>query len=127
MSRFLEVNDRVRVKVQHAFTQELDGFTETITCPRGSERRHENVEVGRLGGVFLLMFIVDFHEVVVDDGRVTHIQGVGIQETVEGSAVIKFFDLGLVEALPEPAPHGIKHHFGQSAQTRIVLDLVVLQ
>ena len=127
MSWFLEVSDRVRVKVQHAFNQELDGFTETITCPRGSERGLEDVEVGRHGDVFLLMLIVDFHEVVVDDGHVTHIQGVSIQETVEGSGVIKFFDLGLVEKLTELAPHGITYHFGQSGETRIVLDLVVLQ
>ena len=64
---------------------------------------------------------------VVDDGHVTHIQVVGIQEEVEGLGVTEFFYLGLVETLSELAPHGIQHHFGQSAQTRIVLDLVVLQ
>ena len=47
--RFLQVNDRVGVEVQHAFTQELDGLIETVTCPRGGERGHEDVEVGRHG------------------------------------------------------------------------------
>ena len=46
---------------------------------------------------------------------------------VKGLRVIEFFDLGLVETLPELAPHGIEHHFGQSPQTSIVLDFVVLQ
>jgi len=127
LSRFLQVNNRVRVVLQYAFTQELDGFIETETCPTGSERGHEDVQVGRHGDVFLLMLIAHFHEVVVDDGHVTHIQGIGIQETVKGLGVVKFFDLGLVETLPKVAPHGIEHHFGQSEQTRIVLDLVVLQ
>ena len=127
LTRFLKVNDRVSVEVQHAFTQELDGFIETITCPRGGERGHENVEVGRHGDVFVLILIVHFHQVIVFDGDVTHIQGVGIQETVKGLGVFKIFDLGLVETLSKLAPHGIEHHFGQSAESRIVLDLVVLQ
>ena len=46
LSRFLEVNDRVGVVVEYAFAQELKGFIETATCPRGSERDHENVEMG---------------------------------------------------------------------------------
>ena len=127
LSRFLHVNDRVRVKVQHAFTQELDGFIETITCPTGSERGHKKVEVGRHGDVFFLMLIVDFHEVVVFDGDMTDLHGVGIQETVEGLGVVECLDLDLVETLPELAPHGIQHHFGQLPQTCIVLDLAVLQ
>ena len=73
------------------------------------------------------MLIVAFHEVVVFDGHVTDIQAVGIRETMEGSGVAEFFDLGFVETLSELAPHGIQHHFGQSAQTWIVFDLIVLQ
>ena len=45
---------------------------------------------------------------------------------MKGLGVVKFLDLGFVETLSELAPHGIEHHFGQSAQTRIVFDLVVL-
>ena len=41
--------------------------------------------------------------------------------------VTEFFDLGLVETLPELAPHGIEHHFGQRAQTFIFRDFIVLQ
>ena len=126
MSRFHQVNDRVRVKVQHAFAQEFQGFIETETCPTGGETGHEDIKAGRHGDVFFLMLIVDFHEVVVDDGDVTDIQGIGIQETVEGLGVAKFFDLGLVQTLPELPPHGIEHHFGQSAQTFISLNFVVL-
>jgi len=103
----------------------LEAFVETITCPRGGERGHENVEVGRHGDVFVLILIVHFHHLFVDDGHVTHIQGIGFQETVKGLGVVKFLDLGLVETLSEPAH--IEHHFGQGAQTRIVFDLVVLQ
>ena len=64
----LHVNDRVGVEVQHAFTQELEGFVETVTCPRGGERGHKNVEVGRHGDVFVLILIVHFHHLFVDDG-----------------------------------------------------------
>jgi len=46
---------------------------------------------------------------------------------MKGLGIIKFLDSGLVEVLSKLAPHGIKHHFGQGAQTRILLDLVVLQ
>ena len=52
--------------------------------PRGGETGHEDVEIGGHGDVFLLVLIVGFHEVVVDDGHVTDIQGVGIQESMEG-------------------------------------------
>ena len=71
LARFLDVNDRVGVVVEYAFTQELDGFIETITCPTGGERGHENVEVGRHGDVFVLILIVHFHQVIVFDGDVT--------------------------------------------------------
>ena len=46
---------------------------------------------------------------------------------MKGLGIIKWLDLGLVEALSKLAPHGIEHHFGQGAQTRVVFDLVVLQ
>ena len=104
----------------------MEGFVETITCPSGGERGHENVQVGRHGDVFVLILIVHFHHVFVDDGHVTHLQGIGIQETVKGLGVVKFLDLGLVETSPKLAPNGIEHHFGQRAQTFILLDLVVL-
>ena len=52
--------------------------------PRGGETGHEDVEIGAHGDVFLLVLIVDFHEVDVDDGHVMDIQGVGIQESMEG-------------------------------------------
>ena len=70
---------------------------------------------------------MDFEHAVVDDEHVTYVQGIGVQETVKGSGIVKLLDLGLVETLSELAPHGIEHHFGQRAQTRIVFDLVVLQ
>ena len=57
----------------------------------------------------------------------THVQFVGIQETVKGLGVVKLLDLGLVQTLAELAPHGIQHHFGQGAQPFILRDLVVLQ
>ena len=96
-------------------------------CPTTGATGYQNVEVGGQGAVFFPISIVDFHEVVGDDRDVTDIQAVGIQDTVEGSGVVECLDLDLVETLPELAPHGIEHHFGQLPQTRIVLDLVVLQ
>ena len=56
-----------------------------------------------------------------------HVQSAGIQETMEGMRVMKGLDLGFVEALSKLAPHGIEHHFGQRAEPRILLNLVVLQ
>ena len=70
---------------------------------------------------------MDLHHGVVHDGDVTHVHGIGIQETVKGLGIVKLLDLGLVETLSELAPHGIEHHFGQRAQTCFVFDLVVLQ
>jgi len=71
-----------------------------VTRTRGVETGHEDVDIGVHGDVFLLVLIVDFHEVVVDDGHVTDIRGVGIQETKEGLRVAEFHHLGLVETLP---------------------------
>ena len=68
-----------------------------------------------------------FYHLVVHDGHVTHVQGIGIQETVKGLGIIKFFDLGLVQTLTELAPHGSQHHFGQRAQPYIMFDFLVLQ
>ena len=64
---------------------------------------------------------------VIDDGDVAHVQSTGIQETMEGLRVLKGLDLGFVEALTKFTPHGIEHHFGQGAEPRILLNLVVLQ
>ena len=46
LSRFLEIDDRVRVEVEHALAQEFEGFVETESCPTGGETGHEYVEVG---------------------------------------------------------------------------------
>jgi len=69
LTRFLEVNDRVGVKVKHTFTQEFQSFIEAETRPTGGETGHKNVEVGGHEDVFLLLSIVNFYEVIVDDGR----------------------------------------------------------
>ena len=67
------------------------------------------------------------HQLVIDDGDVSYVQSTGIQETMESLRVIKFLDLGFVEALAKLAPHGIQHHFGQGAEPRVLLYFVVLQ
>ena len=64
---------------------------------------------------------------VVHDGDVTHVHGIGIQETVKGLGILKGFDLGLVQTLAKLAPHGIEYHFRLGAQPGILLDLGVLQ
>ena len=58
------------------------------------------------------MLVEHHNHVVIDDGHVTYIQGIGIQETVEGLRIIKGLDLGLVKALSKLAPHGVQHEFG---------------
>ena len=125
LSGFLEIDDRVGVEVEHPLTEGFEGFVETESRPTGGETSHEDVEVGRDGDIFLLELIVDFDDVVVDDGDVFDIVDVRVEETVEGLWVIKIFDLGFVEALSKLTPHGIEHHFGKGSQTRIVLDLEV--
>ena len=70
---------------------------------------------------------MDLHHVVIDDRDVTNVQAIGIQETVEVLRVLKGLDLGFVKALSKLAPHGIEHHFGQGAEPRVLLNLVVLQ
>jgi len=54
---------------------------------------------------------MNFDHLVVHDGHVTYVQGVGVQETMKGLGIIKGLDLGLVETLSKLAPHGIQHHF----------------
>ena len=127
LSRFLEIDDGVGVKIQHALAQEFESFVETETRPTGVETGHENIAVGWHGDVFLLMLIVNFYEIVIDDGDVTHIEGVCVEGTVKFWGVAEFFDLRFVQTLPNLAPHRVEHHFGQGSQTRIVLDLVVIQ
>ena len=56
-----------------------------------------------------------------------YIQAIGVQKLVEGLGVIKFLDLGLVEALSKFTPHGIEHHFSQGTQPWILFNFVVLQ
>ena len=46
LSRFLEIDDRVRVKIQHTLAQEFKSFVETETRPTGGETGHENIDVG---------------------------------------------------------------------------------
>ena len=58
------------------------------------------------------MLVVHLNHVVIDDGHVTYIQGIGIQKLVESLRIIKGLDLGLVEALSKLAPHGVQHEFG---------------
>ena len=45
LSQFLEIDDRVSVKIQHALAQEFKSFVETETRPTGGETGHENIEV----------------------------------------------------------------------------------
>ena len=112
LSRFLEIDDRVGVEVEHPLTEEFEGFVETEPRPTGGETGYEYVEVGRDGDVFVLELIVYFHNVVVDHGDVFDIVGVRVEEIVECLWVIKILDLGFVQALSELAPHGVEHHFG---------------
>ena len=46
LSRFLEIDDRVGVEVEHPLTEEFEGFVETESRPTGGETGHEYVEVG---------------------------------------------------------------------------------
>ena len=73
------------------------------------------------------MLVVHLNHVVIDDGHMTYIQGIGIQETVEGLRIIKGLDLGLVGALSKLAPHGVEHEFSEGTQPRILLDVSVVQ
>ena len=127
LSGFLEIDDRVGVEVEHPLTEMFEGFVETESRPTGGEAGHKDVEVGRDGDVFLLELIVDFDQVVVDDGDVFDIASVRVEEIVEGLGVLKILDLGFVQTLAELAPHGIEHHFGEGSQPRIALDLEVIQ
>ena len=58
---------------------------------------------------------MDLHQLVIDNGDVSYVHGIRIQETVESLRVLKGLELGFVEALSKLAPHGIEHQFGQGA------------
>ena len=78
----------------------------------GGETGHKDVEVGGDGDVFVLELVMHLHHVVIDDGHVTNIHRISIQELMKALRIIKGFDLGLVKTLSKLAPHGIEHHFG---------------
>ena len=67
------------------------------------------------------------HHIVIDDGDVTDVQDITIQETMKGMGIMKGLNLGLVEALSKFAPHGVEHEFSEGTQPRVVFNLVVLQ
>ena len=71
------------------------------------------------------MLVEDLNHVIIDDGHVTYIQGIRIQETVESLRIIKGLDLGLVQALSKLAPHGVEHEFSEGTQSFVCLDLVI--
>ena len=122
-----DIDHRVGVVVQDAFPQQLKGFIHLEPGPTGGEAGHKDVEIGGDGGVFLLVLVVDLYHVVIDDGDMTYIHGICVQESVKGLGIMKFVDLGFVEPLSKLAPHGIEHHLGQGTETRILVDLAVLQ
>ena len=57
------------------------------------------------------MLVVDLYHLVIDDGHVTYIYGICVQELVKGLRIVKGMDLGFVETLSKLAPHGIQHEF----------------
>ena len=118
---------RVRVEVQDAFPQQLQGLIKAESCPTGGEAGHEDIQVGRQGLAVVLFGIVDFHAVFGQGADVPDIILVAVQELVEGLGLSKFPDLHLVMALAKFAPHGVEHHLGQGATSGIVLHLVVIQ
>ena len=119
MARFLQVNDRIGVVVEYAFTQELEGFVETITCPRGSERGHENVEVGvdaRLVDPGVQGGVVDVVDLLTRCHVMVQLDGIGASSTEGVTGVERVHELqgihvrldvgrGLFEAGPLAFPH----------------------
>ena len=65
------------------------------------------------------------HHLVIDNGDVSYVHGIRIQETVESLRIIKGLDLGLVQALSKLAPHGVEHEFSEGTQSFVFLDLVI--
>ena len=53
------------------------------------------------------MLVEYLYHLVIDDGHVTYVDRIRIQETVKGLGIVKGMDLGLVETLSKHAPHGI--------------------
>ena len=90
---------RVRVEVQDAFPQQLQGLVEAEPGPTGGEAGHEDVQVGRQGFAVVLFGIVDFHAVFGQGADVPDIILVTVQELVEGLGLSKFPDLHLAMAL----------------------------
>ena len=118
---------RVRVEVQDLFPQQLQGLVEAEPGPTGGEAGHEDVQVGRQGLAVVLFGVVHFHTVFCQGTDVPDVVLVAVQELVEGLGLGKFAHLHFVLALTKFAPHGVEHHLGQGATSRIVLHLVVIQ
>ena len=75
----------------------------------------------------VLFGVVDFHAVFARGADVPDIILVAVQELVEGLGLGKLPHLHFDVALTKFAPHGVEHHLGQGATSRIVLHLVVIQ
>ena len=52
---------------------------------------------------------------VIDDGDVTNVNAVVVEETMKGFGVVEGLYLCFVQTLTKLAPHGVEHHFGQRA------------
>ena len=86
-----------------------------------------DVQVGQDGIIFDFVLVMDFNLGLVDHPHVPHVVLLAVQKLLKLHRVNELSHLGLVGALSELSPHGIQHHFGQGAQPRIFLNVVVLQ
>ena len=69
------------------------------------------------------MFLVNFHALFVQYTDIANVVLAAVMKLAKFHWIVKFFDLCLVEFVPELTPHRIKHNFSQGANTRIFLDL----
>ena len=123
----LEEDDGIGFGVENPLTDMIEGSLEMESGMACDEAGHEfeDIEIGRIGFAVLSHLVVDFHPLFGVDP--SHVVGAGVQELPELGRIDKFFDLRLVGLLPEFAPHGIQHEFGQSALAGVFRDIGILE
>lgn len=119
-------DDRIRVRVEDAVTQMVEGFVQVETSVTGRETGHKDVQIGRVGLTMFLHLVVDFHPFFLDRTDPTNIVGATIQKFPGLRRLEEFTDLGLIGLLTELAPDGVEHLFAHGPFVEVLLDVGML-
>ena len=123
----LDEDDGIGVGIESPRTEMIEDAVEMESGMTGCETGHEDVEIGRIGFAVVLHLVVDFDPFFGDWADPAHVVSATVQELPEIGWIDKFFDLCLVDLLPEFTPHGIQHEFSQSTLTGVLAYIGMME